>query len=417
MSVNPSINPSRLEKLLWWCAGADRDLLTDPMGCPPSDRVKFFGMGGIVLATGFLAFLSSSFAFYTIFAPKGDAVQASVVDPNKLAESIHYPTALAACVFGILWGLMIFNLDRFIISAGGKGDMKEGISLKDLGQAWPRLGMAIILGIVISAPLEIRIMKTEIDAELSKRQENYEFKLNVNSDSLIDAKKKSILSRLSPLEKQLKDNQEYVEKRRLEIKEQRKQLELEAEGKTGSATAGRGPAWRDKKENLDKMEVELDNLAQRYAGDEQTLKQRIQALEKEIAGVETERADRQKKNKERAHSLDGLVERIKISHEIGGLIPIFIMLMFIVIEITPILFKMMMTKTPYDYLSENKNQLIYAKNGIAFHHEPHRDASGKEIEIITYDAAQLALHKKQKENDLVRQQIDNYSPDTDQTNK
>jgi len=415
--ASSQIKSNIIERLLWWAAGADKDLLTAENGCPPSDRVKYFGMGGVVLATGVLASLSSGYAFYTIFSPKGDAVKASIIDPSKLAEAVHYPTALMAACFGLLWGLMIFNLDRFIISAGGKGDMKEKLTWKDLGQAWPRILMAVILGIIISKPLEVRIMKTEIDAELSRRQEMYEFDLNRQSDSLIDAKKKNIYARLAPLEKQVKDNQDYVEKRRLEIKEQRKQLELEAEGKTASGVAGRGPAWKDKKENLDKMELELEKLAQKYSADEQALKQRIQELEKEHASVELERAQRQKKNKDRANNLDGLVERIEISHEIGGLIPWFIMLMFIIIEITPILFKMMMTKTPYDYLSENKNQLIYAKNGIAFHHEPHRDASGKEVEVISFEMANVELHKTKKESELIREQIDNYVPGKSAENK
>jgi hypothetical protein len=253
-------------------------------------------------------------------------------------------------------------------------------------------------------------MQTEINAELSAKQEKYEFTLNKQSDSLIDAKIAVIKARLTPVEKQVNDNQKYVEQRRLEIKEQRKQLELEAEGKTGSGTAGRGPAWRDKKENLDKMEVELNQLAQKYAADEQNLKQRIQGYEKEIATLDLERADRQKKNKERAHQLDGLIERIKISHDIGGWIPMFLMFMFIIIEITPLLFKMMMTKTPYDYLSENKNAMILANNGIIFHAEPHKDDSGKEVVTPVLIEPDIAKYKKIREQEIIKQQLDNYNP-------
>jgi hypothetical protein len=405
--------PGKIEKFLWWCSGGDEDLLTKY--CPPSDKVKYFGMGGVVLATGVLAAISSGYAFYTIFGPKGDAVDTlaqktgGIVGANQLA-------VIAAAVFGILWGLMIFNLDRFIVSAGGKGDLKEGFSFwgknSDLSQSWPRFLMAIILGIVISKPLEVRIMQTEINAELSAKQEKYEFTLNKQSDSLIDAKIAVIRSRLSPVEKDVSDNQKYVEQRRLEIKEQRKQLELEAEGKTGSGTAGRGPAWKDKKENLDKMEVELEKLAQKYAADEQALKQRIQGYEKEIAALDMERVERQKKNKERAHQLDGLIERIKIAHDIGGKIPLFLMLMFIIIEITPLLFKMMMTKTPYDYLSENKNAMILANNGIIFNSEPHKDDSGKEVVTPVLVERDIVNHKKMREQEIIRQQLDNYNPGT-----
>jgi hypothetical protein len=400
------------EKTLWWCSGADIELLTEKGQCPPSDRVKYFGMGGVVLATGILAFISSSYAFYTILAPKGDAVKSTSEGLVNLGEGVDTFYAVLSVLFGLFWGFMIFNLDRFIVSSGGKGDLKEGFSIwgknNDLKQSWPRFIMAIILGIVISAPLEVRIMKTEIDAKLSEKQEVYEYNLNKQSDSLINSKINIVKTRITPLEKQVKDNQDYIEKRRLEIKEQRKQLELEAEGKTASGIAGRGPAWKDKKENLDKMEVELEKLAVKYSNDEQDLKKRIQEYEKDIAGFDAERVERQKKNKERAHQLDGLIERLKIGHEIGGLIPLFIMFMFIIIEITPLLFKMMMTKTPYDYLSENKNQKIFAENGILISSELHKDAEGKEIEKISYHAADRQAYKTQKETELIKKQIDDY---------
>jgi len=399
---------SRSERILWWCSGADKDLLME--SCPPSDRVKYYGMGGVVLATGILACISSSYALYTIIAPKGDAIKSTAEGLVNFGEGVDTMYALISLLFGLFWGFMIFNLDRFIVSSGGKGDMKEGLGLKDLRDSWPRFLMAIILGIIISKPLEVRIMKTEIDAELSTRQEIYEAEQNKLSDKLIDAEIATLRAYVAPLQKSITDNQAYIEKRRLEIKDQRKTLELETEGKTASGIVGRGPAWRDKKENLDKMEGELEQLAIKYANNEQELKQRIQNYEKQIAQKEEGRDERHKKNKQKAAQMDGLVERIKIGDEKYRYISIFLSLMFIIIEITPLLFKMMMTKTPYDYLSENKNKLILANHGIAFLNEPHRDGSGKEVEIISYQDSDRINYKKQKETEIIKQQIDNYTP-------
>jgi len=401
------------ENMLWWCSGADIDLLTEEGQCPPSDRAKYFGMGGVVLATGILATISSAYAFYTIFSPKGDAVKSTSEGLINFGEGVHTLSAVFSVMFGLFWGFMIFNLDRFIVSSGGKGDMKEGFTFwgkgSDLYQSWPRFLMAIILGIIISKPLEIRIMQTEIDAELSTKQEIYETEQNKLSDKLIDAEITTLKSYVTPLQKTISDNQAYIEKRRLEIKEQRKNLELEAEGKTASGIAGRGPAWKDKKENLDKMEIELEQLAVKYSDNEQDLKKSIQKYEKQIAEKESGREERHKKNKEKAAQMDGLVERIKIADEKYKFISVFLSLMFIIIEITPLLFKMMMTKTPYDYLSENKNRLILANNGIAFLNQPHRDDSGKEVEIVSYENAERETYKKQKETEIIKQQIDNYS--------
>ena len=400
----------KFERFLWWCSGADMELLSGP--CPPSDRAKYFGMGGVVFATGLLATLSSGFAFYTIFGPKGDAVKSTANGLVNFGQGVDSISLIASAGFGLFWGFMIFNLDRFIVSAGGKGDMKEGLSWKDMRDSWPRFLMAIILGIIISKPLEVRIMKTEIDAELSTKQEIYEADQNKLSDKLIDAEIATLRSYVIPLQKTNADNQNYIEKRRLEIKEQRKTLELEAEGKTGSGVAGRGPAWRDKKENLDKMEVELEQLAIKYGNNEQSLNKRIQGYEKQIADKEAGRDEKHKQNKFKAAQMDGLIERIKIADEKFPVMSWFLSVMFIIIEITPLLFKMMMTKTPYDYLSENKNAMILAKNGIVMHSEPHRDDSGKEVVTPILVNAEIEGYKKLREKTIIQQQIDNYTPGT-----
>jgi len=82
--------------------------------------------------------------------------------------------------------------------------------------------------------------------------------------------------------------------------------------------------------------------------------------------------------------------------------------MFIVIEITPLLFKMMMTKTPYDYLAENKNKLIYAQNGIIILNELHKDDKGKEVEVISYEMASREEYKRLKETKMIKDNIDNF---------
>jgi len=383
---NYNFKKSKLERFFWWCAGADERLLDEH--CPPSDHVKYFCLGGIVLATGVLAFLSSTYAFYAIFGPKGKDAMDFVVN----TESI-----IIAMAMGAVWGYMIFNLDRFIISSTGKGDGKDSISWRELLNALPRIIMALILGIVISAPLETRILKSEIDAELSIKQEKYLDQLNSESDTLLNKQIATWQSKIDPLQKSIDNQKQYIETRRLEIKEQRRLLELEAEGKTGSGVAGRGPAYRDKKENLDKMELELNDLGNKTVENEKSVKEEIQKYKAEIATIDAQRIAKRQENAKRAQNLDGLAERIKISHEIGGLIPIFIMLMFLCIETGPIFFKLMMSKSPYDYLSDNNKELLKAKAGILVQHDSHNDGKGKEVEITRFiEAEKIVDEIKQK---------------------
>ena len=89
---------------------------------------------------------------------------------------------IGSLIFGIVWGLIIFNLDRFIVSSTGKGDGTDKITWREVGQALPRIVIALILGFAISAPLEIKILESEINSELSKYQKEYTQKLNDATD-------------------------------------------------------------------------------------------------------------------------------------------------------------------------------------------------------------------------------------------
>ena len=77
-------------------------------------------------------------------------------------------------------------MDRFIVSSTGKGDGTDRITFKEFSQAIPRIIIALILGIAISSPLEVRILKTEIDATLQKVQEDYKMELDLQTDSSIN---------------------------------------------------------------------------------------------------------------------------------------------------------------------------------------------------------------------------------------
>jgi len=168
-------NVWRPTKFLWWCAGADAYFLSK---APMQDRVKYAGIGGIVLCTGLLAAFSGGFAFYTIFGPKNNAIN----------DATSIGTNFGSIIFGIIWGLIILNLDRFIVSSTGKGDGTDKVTIKELGQALPRIIIALILGFAISAPLEIKILESEIDAELSAFQKEHEEKLNDQTDILFKQK-------------------------------------------------------------------------------------------------------------------------------------------------------------------------------------------------------------------------------------
>jgi hypothetical protein len=370
-----------ITRFLWSCAGADSSLLER---CPHSDSVKFQGVGGIVLATAVLAFASGSYAFYTVFEPRTG---------TALGRGIDWPTVWMATFAGLIWGLVIFNIDRFIVSSTGKGDGSERISWQEFRQAIPRLLMAVLLGVCISAPLEIRILKPEIDAQLELEQNEYLTRLNSHTEARFQATKAELVAKIGAAIDRLDERVDYFEKRRHEINGQRRRIELEAEGRTGSGIAGRGPAWRDKKDSLDQMVVEFDRDWTRDADRNKPLEADVARWKAELESMADAQTAAVASNLAQARHLDGLMKRIQISHEIGGYVPIFILLLLLAIETGPIFFKMMLRKGAYDYLVENEKRVTAARAGIEIDAQIYLAETREEIRVDVYHQAEIAFHE------------------------
>ena len=339
-----------ITRKLWWCSGADEYFL---MKSPKQDRVKYAGIGGVVLCTGFLAMVSGGFAFYTAFGPKAYAMDK--------AEGAAWWFYVLTLVFAVIWGLIIFNLDRFIVSSTGKGDGTDKMTGKEIINALPRIIIALILGFAISAPLEIRILKSEIDNELDKFQKAYTAEMNEASAKLfeqskteLENNKKEVESKIAAYEAELKlyDNQidELKAKKDAEMQDRR--------------AYGEGPVAKAMQKNIDAKELEKNKFIEGKAADLALYKQELIDANEGLKALQQKLADDRKNNEESSHNYSGLLKRIQISHEIGGLIPWVIFAVLLSIEMGPIFFKMMMNKGPYDYMVENFNYRMQVKNGI-----------------------------------------------------
>ncbi len=376
-----------MTRLLWQCAGADGVLLAR---CPASDWVKYQSIGGIVLATAWLAFVSAAYAFYTVFSPKTSTALEATTDLGTVA---------IALLGGAVWGLVIFNIDRFIVSSAGKGDGTERITWSELTQALPRLVMALIIGVCISAPLEIRILKPEIDAQLELSQNAYLAELNANAEQRVLGQRSELIRRIDQTQASLDERSAYFEARRREINTQREKLELEAEGKTGSGVAGRGPAWQDKKDTLDKLERELERDKASYADKEKQLSTDVSAWKRALDALALELTQAKASNLRQSRSLDGLLKRIQISHEIGGMVPWAIMLLLLAVETGPIFFKMMLVKGSYDYMLENQKRVAAAELGIEIDAHVFLTETQEELRVDTFHGAHAKLQQRKRELD------------------
>src|SRR3954464_4930756 len=145
----------RIGNALAVLAGARPDILETT----PGARARFVALGGVLLSTGGLAVLSAAFAVH-------------------MALGVWWPLAM---VIGLFWGVVTVNLDRMLLVG-----MAHDASLRrNLLMAVPRVGLALVLGIVISTPLVLQIFHKEIDTEIVALQaENSDaYKKSLDSDA------------------------------------------------------------------------------------------------------------------------------------------------------------------------------------------------------------------------------------------
>jgi hypothetical protein len=129
----------KVTRFFWFCSGAHIDTLKKY----PIEHNKYVGIGATIFFTALFASLSGGYAMYFVF--NGDAFAVGF-----------------AILFGLLWGTAIFNMDRYIVSSINK----EGTTNQQILQASPRILLAIMIGIVISRPLELKVFDKEIRQKL-----------------------------------------------------------------------------------------------------------------------------------------------------------------------------------------------------------------------------------------------------------
>jgi hypothetical protein len=376
---------SSIMRFLWKCAGGDRYLLER---ATYSDQIKYMCLGGIVFATGAMAGLAGGYAFYTIFSPKTSDVinKTNTVIKNIDQVPIDITTVLLSVIFGIIWGLIIFNIDRFIVTSTGKGDGTEKITKDEIKSAIPRIIMGMIIAITISKPIEIRMFQTEINLEVQKEQDKEKEKAIDQATINYEKKVKEAKSKLGKLDFQLNNlNQQYASLQEQYIQEVR----IVTKGPRAFAIEAQMKLIQDNIKNIENKPIYIETLADIKKAD----------AEKQI--------DITKAIKKSA-TLDGLLIRIKKAHELAPWISIFITLLFMAIELTPIFFKLMLTKTTYDYLTENRDELLKADYGIEVQYDKYKDKEGIERHLtINHEAERIIFEKKMVTN--IQKELTKYA--------
>ena len=293
-----------LKQFFWMCSGADTDLLET---CSKSEQIKQAGIGGTVFFTAVMAFIASSYALYTVF------------------DSVYL-----AIFFGLIWGLLIFNLDRFIVST----IKKSGSFKSEFIQAVPRILLAIIIAIVIAKPLELKIFEKEIDRVLLEEKNELTLANQEQIGLQYQPEIQLLENQISALKKEVSDKEAAVN-------ELYDTYIAEAEGREGTLKIGKGPVYKEKREKHDASLKELQTLRENNTA-------KIGELEGQIATLKSNYDKKVTETQPIIDGFDGLMARVNALDKLPWLPSFFIFLLFFAIETAPIFAKLMAPKGAYD---------------------------------------------------------------------
>jgi hypothetical protein len=312
----------KVTRFFWFCSGAHIDTLKKY----PIEHNKYTGIGATIFFTALFASLSGGYAMYFVF--NGDAFAVGF-----------------AIIFGLIWGTAIFNMDRYIVSSINK----EGTTNQQILQASPRILLAIMIGIVISRPVELKIFDKEIRQKLKTAYLK-------GQHSKIDTLQKTYNEKYAmelAKNNDLKKEKDSLEK---DINRSRYQLNEEVFGEKNNQTSGivgYGTYAKQKQSVLQEKEDRLKLVTDNAAKMDDYLGRR-----KEYEGVNDVRlfSERQLDSlskiagfADRNWALGQLTYNENGTRDLDTYMAIsFIGYLFILFECLPVFVKLMSPKGPYD---------------------------------------------------------------------
>lgn len=336
-----------IQKILVYCGGANWKVLDNDKesvsssenekSISPAEKDKYASIGAVVLSTAILASLSGGYAIFTIFESK-----------------------IIASVIGLFWGSFIFNIDRmFIISMRKEEDNKEANNkeatnkdnknsiLKVILVAAPRIVLGAFLGLLISKPIELRLFYKEINEKYYEiRILAIKNKLNQESSELI-IKNQELQNEINTIRRQCDNAKELMNQ--------------ELTGTGGSNERGDGDIYKELKRQyndcLVKVNQELNTTQNKQISD------LIISNNKKNKQINEKIANLHLINKSLEIGSPSIFEQAVIFHDLAkndsfiAVINIFMIGLFVFIEISPIIAKISIPYGGYDQAIDALNKL------------------------------------------------------------
>lgn len=274
---------------------------------------RYVGIGATIFFTGVFAALAASYALYTVF------------------DSVWIATG-----FGLVWGLMIFNLDRYIVSSM----RKEKNAWREVRTALPRFALALLISIVIAKPLELKIFEKEISSELIiMEQQTYTLQEN------------EIRMRYQADQQSIKNDVATLKAEMLEKTAKRDGLsrmaQEEADGTGGTKERNAGPIYKIKKADADQANLELDALQRK---NDKLINEKLLQLQATDTDISAQIANLGKQKLDGPASRMEALDRLMADSNAIFWANYFIILLFIAVETAPLFVKLISSQGPYDHL-------------------------------------------------------------------
>lgn len=306
-----------VQKLLIWSAGADQEILSQE-SCR-TERYKYESIGTTVILTAIMAFCSGGYALFTVF--------------GSLTISIS---------LGFIWGSIIFNLDRFFILTASQN--KSSSKLQFWVGAATRLSIAILLGFIVAKPLELRLFESEINQKISQQRREREREESRKDQDTPDVKRiNKINEEIDNLTREKNQASDALQKARIDAIE-----EIEGKGVTGKP--GVGTIAKERQKNVETIEKSVTFLDSRI---QDLLKEKNNLIkQKSILSVKTP----QKKEWQEGSLLDRIsaLEALSKDDPAIAITNKLITLLLIIIEIAPVLVKILSKEGLYEKLLEKE---------------------------------------------------------------
>ncbi|MXV49898.1 DUF4407 domain-containing protein [Pedobacter sp. HMF7647] len=320
----------KITDFFWFCSGAHVDTLKKF----PTDHNKYVGVGATIFFTALFASLSGGYAMYFVFSGNAAAV-------------------IFAIIFGAIWGLAIFNMDRYIVSSIDK----SGSTNRQIMQATPRILLAIMIGVVISRPLELKIFDKEIRNKLKTSYLNGQ---RSKIDTLNNTFSKKYSIELGKT-KELKAEQDSLVR---EIKQSQYVLNQEVFGDKTNQTSGLtgfGTYAKQKQGIIGQKEERLNYVRAELQRLENFINQRKDfdglSSQRMFSGKQLDSLSNVAGFADRNWALGQLSFKEDGSRDLDTYLAIsFIGLLFILFECLPVFVKLMSNRGPYDIALQNAEE-------------------------------------------------------------